>query len=55
MGERNARGIALMFVDLAALSTRTYRRLSTAYATAPESAQDADAASSQESAAGDAR
>jgi DHA3 family multidrug efflux protein-like MFS transporter len=51
LGEGNARGIALVFLvsgiasiflGLAALATRSYRRLSVAYATAPESAPIAD-------------
>jgi DHA3 family multidrug efflux protein-like MFS transporter len=49
LGEGNARGIALVFLvsgiasiilGLVALTTRSYRRLSVAYATAPESAPE---------------
>ena len=49
LGEGDARGIAMVFLvsgiasivlGLAALGTRSYRQLSVAYATAPESAQE---------------
>ncbi|GAA3326182.1 MFS transporter [Paeniglutamicibacter sulfureus] len=64
LGEGNARGIAMVFLvsgiasiilGLAALATRSYRRLSIAYATAPESApiaegqQDVEATSDDDS------
>ncbi|WP_411733382.1 MFS transporter [Paeniglutamicibacter sp.] len=63
LGEGNARGIALVFLvsgiasivlGLAALATRSYRRLSVAYAEAPESAPAAADAQGTETSAGDA-